>query len=425
MFCPNCGSQIEDGSAFCPQCGARIDPVPAQPAPQQPAAQPAMPQSAQQPQQPAWNGGPAAQQQAWGAQQQPGAASGQWQLPPQGQPTWNGGAQQPPFNGAPAQPAGPVYPKGCLAQAFDDILHIKDAMTRILQIAVLPTACGVVAAVLGVLTVLSIAIPLLPDIFGIMAALAVIAVFVTSNCANGYAIEWGRELSRGRGFDMKGKVVRQSLFSLGFFGSAVNSVLQLVAWVPFIIVALLAFFNLIGVAGAGAAAAFGSYYYGYGSSMNAITGSIGGAIALLIIFGLVSIALSIFAQMFGCAAVMHLGVTGRVESAFDLKKIWTAVKPQMGKLFCAAVLPGWIVAAASFAVRVVLSLLTLPFVGLGYSYPEWAIISGFGVTIITMVLGLFLATFGIVLTQRAMGHWAARYASEWTREGDKDFDPAA
>ena len=52
MFCPNCGKQIADGSAFCEQCGAAQAPqAPVQPAPPvqqtyipvQPAPQPAAP----------------------------------------------------------------------------------------------------------------------------------------------------------------------------------------------------------------------------------------------------------------------------------------------------------------------------------------------------------------------------------------------
>lgn len=43
MFCPNCGAQIEDGSAFCPACGAQMN---AGAQPQQPQFQ----QTYQQPQ---------------------------------------------------------------------------------------------------------------------------------------------------------------------------------------------------------------------------------------------------------------------------------------------------------------------------------------------------------------------------------------
>ncbi len=37
MFCPNCGTQLSDGSAFCGNCGAPLDP---QPNPQQPQGNP-------------------------------------------------------------------------------------------------------------------------------------------------------------------------------------------------------------------------------------------------------------------------------------------------------------------------------------------------------------------------------------------------
>lgn len=49
MFCPNCGTQIEDGSAFCPACGARMD-AGAQSQPEQAYQQPQQPQYQQVPQ---------------------------------------------------------------------------------------------------------------------------------------------------------------------------------------------------------------------------------------------------------------------------------------------------------------------------------------------------------------------------------------
>lgn len=51
MFCPNCGTQIADGSAFCPNCGAQFG-APQQPQYQQPTQQPVQPQYQQPVQQP-------------------------------------------------------------------------------------------------------------------------------------------------------------------------------------------------------------------------------------------------------------------------------------------------------------------------------------------------------------------------------------
>ena len=56
MFCPKCGTTLQDGSQFCPKCGAQLGaPAPQQPAPQQPVQQqyynqPAPQQYYQQPQ---------------------------------------------------------------------------------------------------------------------------------------------------------------------------------------------------------------------------------------------------------------------------------------------------------------------------------------------------------------------------------------
>lgn len=52
MFCPNCGSQIEDGAQFCPECGTQMNAGTAQQPqqPQQPQFQPQFQQQAYAPQ---------------------------------------------------------------------------------------------------------------------------------------------------------------------------------------------------------------------------------------------------------------------------------------------------------------------------------------------------------------------------------------
>ena len=94
MFCPQCGTQIPDGSTFCPNCGTRLSapaPEPVQPEIPQPATYeqvPAQPDYQQQAFQPQAYEPSAYQQQTY--QQQPAA-------------------QQPPFQAAPAAMKGLTF----------------------------------------------------------------------------------------------------------------------------------------------------------------------------------------------------------------------------------------------------------------------------------------------------------------------------
>ena len=37
MFCPKCGTQVEDGAAFCPTCGAKLADTAGQETPETPS----------------------------------------------------------------------------------------------------------------------------------------------------------------------------------------------------------------------------------------------------------------------------------------------------------------------------------------------------------------------------------------------------
>lgn len=388
---------------------APVQQTPAEPtAAQQPAAaQPAAPQPA------------AATQQT--PTQPPTFDQNPWNNPTAGQTsqngqTWAGQAtQQNPWNGAAAPQQGfpqqgapqgsmpgyapaPRYPKGCLSQAIDDVLHSPGALGSVMKVALIPALLGLVPFVGTILsTILSV-------------------------CALGFAIEWGRDLSRGRGFDLKGKLFRSSLFSLGFFSGALNLVLQLIAWIPALLIIV---FTIIGAGGVAASTAGAYSDYGYSASTpsSALAGALAGSAFIIFLGVVVCILLSIFMTMFADAAIMHLGVTGRVESAFELKKIWKPMKSQLGKLFCAAVLPGWLVGIAVGIVYLILFVLfMLVSGGMGYAGAYGAVsVFGFVFYAVFIAVGVFGGTVGVVLTQRAMGHWAARYAPEWTHEGDNDY----
>lgn len=380
MFCNKCGAQMGDADRFCPACGAP-NPKMAQAQPG-PAVPPAQATSVPGP------------QQAPGPQQVPGAA---WNPGPAPQPSVIPG----------------YYPKGCLSQAFEDITKVPGVMKRIVQIALLPAAIAFVS-------LLALVIPV---IGWIACPIGLLLSWCAGICCNGYAIEWGRELSRGRGFDASGSILRSSLFSLGFFSSSLSSLLSLLAFVPMIVGWFILVFGSIGIAAAR-----------YSIGMSGLEG-----LLVLLVMGLYAVSgvASIFLSMFSDASVMHLAVTGRVESGFALGRVWKTFKSQLGKLFCASVLPGLIAGAVLAVAIMVLVFILLAVIassvssmGYGYSYsysynPIQAIVSGGFVTL--LIIGLiafaasFVGAFVSVLKYRAVGYWAQRYAPEWTHEGDADY----
>lgn len=61
--------------------------------------------------------------------------------------------------------------------------------------------------------------------------------------------------------------------------------------------------------------------------------------------------------MFADIAVMHFAVTGRVESAFSLDKVWAAFKHNKTKLFCASFLPEFLTGLVANVVTWILTLI--------------------------------------------------------------------
>ena len=134
--------------------------------------------------------------------------------------------------------------------------------------------------------------------------------------------------------------------------------------------------------------------------------------------------------MFADIAVMHFAVTGRVESAFSLDKVWAAFKNNKTKLFCASFLPEFLTGLVANVVTWILTVVFGAVASVGmYSYyyrPTGieAIVTGGGITLVLFLVliafvTVFLTVFGKMLKHRAVGYWVARYASEWADE-DKD-----
>ena len=350
MFCSHCGAPMGDNDKFCSACGA-------------PNA---------------------------------GAASSV----PQGQPQPQQLVPQPVMN----------VPKGCTAQAFEDMTKTPGVLQRVCQIAFLP----------ALICVVSVLVLFIPVIGGIAAAIGFLAAYVASVCGAGFGIEWGRDLSLKIDGGMDRPLMRSTSFGLGVFSSVISAVLEVIAAIPVIGVALSLVEGLV----IGAA---GSYSY-YGSY--ALEAALFGSLGLLVLALIVTVVLGVFFKMFADIAVMHFAVTGRVESAFSLDKVWAAFKNNKTKLFCASFLPEFLTSLVSNVVTWILTAVFGAIAGFGaYNYyyrPRGieAIVAGGGVMLVLFLVliafvTVFLAVFGKMLKHRAVGYWVARYASEWADE-DKD-----
>lgn len=326
----------------------------------------------------------------------PNAAAG---AAPQGQP------QQ-----VMTQPPVVNVPKGCVAQAFEDMTKTPGVLQRVCQIAFLP----------ALICVVSVLVLFIPVIGGIAAAIGFLAACVASACGSGFGIEWGRDLSLKIDDGMDRPLMRSTSFGLGVFSGVISSVLKVIAAIPVIGVVL----SVIEGVALGAA---GSYsYYGSYALETALFGSLG----LLVLALVASAVLGVFFKMFADIAVMHFAVTGRVESAFSLDKVWAAFKNNKTKLFCASFIPEFLTGLIANVITWILTAVFGAIASVGmYSYyyrPTVieAIVSGGGVTLVPFLVliafvTVFLTVFGSMLKHRAVGYWVARYASEWADE-DKD-----
>lgn len=375
MFCSQCGAPMGDNDKFCGVCGAPNTEAPH-------AAAGSAPQGQPQP-----------------------------QPQPQGQPF----AQPQPQPFVAPQPVMNV-PKGCMAQAFNDMLKVPGALVRVCQIAFLP----------ALICVVSVLVLFIPVIGGIAAAIGFLLAYVASVCGAGFAIEWGRDLSSKNDNGMERPLLRSTSFGLGIFSSVITGVLEFIAVIPVIGVVLSAIESAV-------IGTVGSYYF-YGS--RGIAGALVGSMGLLVFAVIVSLVLGILFKMFGDAAVMHFAVAGRVESAFSLEKVWKSYKANLGKLFCASILPEFLTGIVSHIITWIFTAIFGFVAALGissygyygyYSRPSGleAIITGGGITLILFLMvvafvTVFLTVFGKMLKYRAVGYWAARHASEWSDEDTDD-----
>ncbi len=218
----------------------------------------------------------------------------------------------------------------------------------------------------------------------------------------GFAMQWARQLPIDKVEGMPAKIFRDGAFVQGFYGFVITLV--------------------VGVVSAIVAGVFGF---------------------VPVLGALVGVAASLLLSMFRVLATMRVAIAQSLAPGFDVKALWGAVfTNRFGKLFCATLLPGIIVGAAtvficgSALVVFGLNSLTLLFENIqyahqmeqmaqmnpmmqmfGYSNPWPAVVSqAMGLVPLFFVMGLiamFLSALGTVLTMRATAHYVTRYHHDW------------
>lgn len=223
----------------------------------------------------------------------------------------------------------------------------------------------------------------------------------------GYALQWARSVAFGKRESMPREFFADRSFVTGFF---IRLLEMLAAVVSAAVIIAFLFVPYVGL-----------------------------PIALVLVFAFAA---------YVDACVIRMGVTGRIEAAFDLKKVWVAVKRAPGGLLCAAYLPGLIigflfVVALLLANGIVGSVADVNMLDVVNAVPDQG--GGFAGGIIyviidqlaagnfdpvmlvyLLVVALFcgLTVISYLITFRALGYWAAKNAPEWALEADPARIPA-
>lgn len=380
MNCNACGFSIPEGASFCPNCGTRqAEPVtqsgpsgveqPAAVVPaavpmsqpvSQPASQPAVQPQVQQPfGAQSFDAQPAAQPQqpyAAGSQQTPSGAQQPFAQPqmPQGAPQGGYQPQGAPQNYGQAASQGgfqsqPVYAKGCVSAALDDIKGQQGVGKKM-------------------------------AFLGLLGCVPILNFVVT-----GYAINWSREVPFGAKSPMPKKVVNGQNFEIGFYCFLVALVCGLVA------------------------------------------GLVAGVLALIPLLGwIAAIVVAFGVSMYQYLAYMRMGMLQQLGEGFKIQLIWQVMQRDWKSLLCAALVPSLVAGLIASAAVLVVSLLvagtgagaTLMLdggAGGGIVAGLLALVSAL-LVLVAYAIAFAASAVAVVVTMRAMGHWIARYAPEWTND---------
>lgn len=220
----------------------------------------------------------------------------------------------------------------------------------------------------------------------------------------GFAMQWARQLPLDKVEGMPTKIFRDGAFVQGFYAFVVALVVGIVSSV---VAGVLGFVPVLGA--------------------------------------LAGIAVALLLSMFKTLSVMRIAISQNLSSGFDVKAIWKALfTNRFGKLFCATLLPGIIVGAASAfvcgSVLVVFGLNSITSLAdsiqyaqqmeqmaqmnpmmqmFGYGNP-WPSVVGQAMGLVPLffvvyLIAMFLAALSTVLTLRATSHYVTRYQHDWSQ----------
>lgn len=398
MVCPQCGKENIDRAPFCAGCGKKLTYVENGEAAH--AASPAIGSDSQPAQsQAAASANQTAQPQAAASTYQPvqsqATASSNQTAQPQATASTNQ-APQPQVAASPYQPA-----QSQAAASFSQAPQPQAAAPQPQQAATSsaggftppPASNANVVYANGCMGAAWSDITKSEGWVGRIALLGLINIVPILNwVVTGYAMRWSRKLSLGEITSMPKTIFGERNFVNGAFAFLISLILGIIASLA------------------------------------------GGVLGIIPILGfLAAIAISLFLAVFQGLSIMRSAIADRLGAAFDIGKIWEALKRKPGQAFCATVLPGVIVGLIVGVVLIVICLLfMIPIIGdiaqIAYhsSYSYYSYYDSMDPFLVLQILGLFvpmmfvcyvIAAFSeaiiIVWTYRAVGHYVARYALDW------------
>ncbi len=210
----------------------------------------------------------------------------------------------------------------------------------------------------------------------------------------GHALAWAKEIACGKRTPLPKKIFADDSFASGFF----VAVMGLLFFVSMIVVFVL--FCLI-----------------------PLVGSFIGAIAILV-YG-------VFGAMVLDVCALRIGISGRFGAGFDFSSVLEACRGNWGSLFCASIVPGFVMLfvgnLVSFAVSVVAMFLigvnaaSVPFLYGTTSYGYAALGAGTAIIyglclLVSLYIALTTLSLTVVVTYRAVGHWVGRVVPNWATE---------